>query len=149
MNEDDATDQSNKEARDNLLRDYNSILRESAVLTTFSGILFGFLLNISINFSAEGNIVERVILAVALFSITVAISLFIMPVIYHHMQYPYRSLEKFKNRSHRFLMFGIVPSMITLYLGLELALDRIIGEFSFFIAAVPLGLVYLFFRMRK
>jgi ABC-type uncharacterized transport system permease subunit len=149
MNEDDATDQSNKEARDNLLRDYNSILRESAVLTTFSGILFGFLLNISINFSAEGNIVERVILAVALFSITVAISLFIMPVIYHHVQYPYKSLEKFKIRSHRFLLFGIVPSMITLYLGLELALDRIIGEFSFFIAAVPLGLVYLFFRMRK
>jgi ABC-type uncharacterized transport system permease subunit len=149
MNEKDAADNSNKETRDELLRDYNSILRECAVLTTFSGILFGFLLNISVIFPAEGNTVEKVILALALFSIAVAISLFIMPIIYHHLQYPYKSLEKFKKRSHRFLLFGIVPSMITLYLGLELALDRIIGEFSFFIAAVPLGLVYLFFRMRK
>lgn len=149
MNEKDTADDSNKETRDELLRDYNSILRECAVLTTFSGILFGFLLNISVNFPAKGNTVDEVILAIALFSVTVAISLFIMPIIYHHMQYPYKSLEKFKERSHRFLLFGIVPSLVTLYLGLDLALERIIGEFSFLIAAVPLGLVYLFFRMRK
>ena len=27
-----------------------------------------------------------------------------MPVIYHHLQYPYKNLEKFKVRSHRFTL---------------------------------------------
>lgn len=34
---------------DKLIRRYDTILKESALLTTFSGILFGFLLNISVN----------------------------------------------------------------------------------------------------
>jgi hypothetical protein len=43
----------------------------------------------------------------------VAISLFVMPVIYHHIHYPYRDLEKFKDRSHRFMMFGLIPAGVT------------------------------------
>ena len=35
--------------KDDIIKDYNSIIRESALLTTVSGFLFGFLLNISIN----------------------------------------------------------------------------------------------------
>ena len=31
-------------SKDRLLRDYDTILKESAVLTTFAGVLFGFLL---------------------------------------------------------------------------------------------------------
>ena len=34
---------------DKLISSYDTILKESAILTTFSGILFGFLLQISIN----------------------------------------------------------------------------------------------------
>jgi hypothetical protein len=37
---------------DNLLKDYDSILKEAALLTTFTGILFGFLLNISVTSSS-------------------------------------------------------------------------------------------------
>jgi len=33
---------------DKLFRDYDTVLKESAILTTFGGVLFGFLLNISI-----------------------------------------------------------------------------------------------------
>ena len=39
----------NNDIKDDIIRDYNSIIRESALLTTVSGFLFGFLLNISIN----------------------------------------------------------------------------------------------------
>jgi hypothetical protein len=38
-----------KTQRDDLIDDYDSVLRESALLTTVAGILFGFLLNISVN----------------------------------------------------------------------------------------------------
>lgn len=149
MNDGEAPDSAHKDNKDSLLQDYNSVLRESAVLTTFSGFLFGFLLNISVNFPKDADLVDKVILATALFTITLATSLFIMPVIYHHIQFPYNSLEKFKKRSHRFLIFGIIPALVTLYLGLDLALVHIVGNVSFAIAAIPMGLVYLFYRMRK
>jgi hypothetical protein len=73
-----------------------------------------------------------------------------MPVIYHHLQYPYKDLDKFKIRSHRFIVFGLIPAGITLFLGLELALSSILDRFpAFILAAVPFVLVYILFRMRK
>ena len=140
-----------KRKEDRLVRDYDTVLRESALLTTFAGILFGFLLNISIN--AVRNELEyddRIALVVALFSITIAISLFVMPVIYHHIQYPYGDFEKFKRRSHRFIIFGLIPAGFTLYLGLELALSSVTEAIlAYILAAIPFFLVYIFFRMRK
>jgi hypothetical protein len=140
-----------KRKEDRLVRDYDTVLRESALLTTFAGILFGFLLNISIN--AVRNELEyddRIALVVALFSITIAISLFVMPVIYHHIQYPYGDFEKFKRRSHRFVIFGLIPAGFTLYLGLELALSSVTEAIlAYILAAIPFFLVYIFFRMRK
>jgi hypothetical protein len=140
-----------KRKEDRLVRDYDTVLRESALLTTFAGILFGFLLNISIN--AVRNELEyddRIALVVALFSITIAISLFVMPVIYHHIQYPYGDFEKFKRRSHRFVIFGLIPAGFTLYLGLELALSSVTEAIlAYMLAAIPFFLVYIFFRMRK
>jgi hypothetical protein len=73
-----------------------------------------------------------------------------MPVIYHHIQYPYKDLQKFKIRSHRFIIFGLIPAGITLFLGLELALSSIIDRFhAFMLAAIPFAIVYILFRMRK
>ena len=50
---------------------------------------------------------EKIILVLALFSITIAVSLFVIPVIYHHLQFPYTSVDKFKRRAHRFIIFGL------------------------------------------
>ena len=127
------------------------VLRESALLTTFAGILFGFLLNISVNAARnELEYDDRIVLVVALFSITIAISLFVMPVIYHHIQYPYGDFEKFKRRSHRFVIFGLIPAGFTLYLGLEFALSSVTEAIlAYILAAIPFFLVYIFFRMRK
>ena len=140
----------NEEARDRLVQDYGTVLRESAVLTAFAGILFGFLFEAATSAPGSLAFADRVSLLVALFSITVAISLFVMPVIYHHLQYPYRDIEKFKQRSHHFIVFGLIPAGITLYLGLEIALASVMDAgYAFALAAVPFVMVYIFFRLRK
>lgn len=138
-----------EDRRDDLVRDYGTVLRESSILIVISGILFGFLLNITVNVPEDRSIVTMVSLLAAMFSITVAISFFAMPVIYHHLQYPYTDIEKFKLRSHRFVVFGLVPMGITLYLGLAIALSSLLGEFAFIPAAFPFVIVYGLFRMRK
>lgn len=134
---------------DRLLKDYDSIIRESSLLTTFSGFLFGFLLNISVVAPEELALTNRITLLVAITSITIAISLFVLPVIYHHLQYPYSDLEKFKRRAHRFLMFGFVPIGATLYLSLEVAISLLVGDLAFMIAAIPFVFVYILFLNRK
>jgi erythromycin esterase/uncharacterized protein DUF6328 len=92
------------EKDDRLFRDYDTILKESTILTTFAGVLFGFLLNISVRGSNQLIYPEKVILVLSLFSITIAISLFVMPVIYHHLQFPYTDIDRFKRRAHRFII---------------------------------------------
>lgn len=99
-----ANDDNTHETDDKLIQRYDTILKETALLTTFSGILFGFLLNMAINVPNNFTFIDKITLIVALYSITVAASLFVMPVVYHHLQYPYGSLHKFKSRSHRFIL---------------------------------------------
>jgi hypothetical protein len=71
-----------EEVRDSLVKDYGTVLRESALLTTFSGLLFGFLLNISILSAKQFS--YRIIILIALFNIVVAMCMFVIPVIYHY-----------------------------------------------------------------
>jgi hypothetical protein len=139
-----------EEEEDRLIRGYDTIVRESALLTTTGGILFGFLLDISINSQESFSPINRITLLVTLYSITIAISLFVMPVIYHHLQYPYRDLQKFKERSHRFMIFGLIPFGLTLYLALQIALSFSVSwEVAFGLAAIPFLFVYLLFKKRK
>jgi Family of unknown function (DUF6328) len=147
---DDYSDKEKREERDHLTQDYDTIVKESSLLTTAGGILFGFLLSISINNPESFSLINRITLLVALYSITIAISLFVMPVIYHHLQYPYSDLEKFKERSHKFMIFGLIPVGLTLYLALEIALSFTVSrEIAFGLAAIPFLLVYLLFKKRK
>ena len=135
--------------KDRLFRDYDTVLKESAVLTTFGGVMFGFLLNISIRGSNQLAYLEKIILVLALFSITIAVSLFVMPVIYHHVQFPYTDIDKFKQRAHRFILFGFIPTLVTLYLGMILAFSPLIDNMSYFVAGLPFLFVYILYRMRK
>jgi hypothetical protein len=148
MSDDDHIENARK---DKLTQDYGAVLRESAILTTFSVFLFGFLLNISINSSTEFILVDKIILLAALFSITISAVLFIMPVIYHHLEYPYLDFTKFKHRSHRFTLFGLIPAMITLFLGLQIATRSLVGNItiSFVLGTIPFILIYVFYRLRK
>jgi hypothetical protein len=140
-----------KRRKDDLVKDYGAVLRESAILTSFSGFLFGFLLNISISSSSSFILTDKIILLISLLSITTSVSLFIMPIIYHHLEYPYIDIEKFKQRSHRFTLFGLIPAMITLFLGLQLAMRFLVGNIvvAFLLGAIPFVLIYAFYRLRK
>jgi hypothetical protein len=140
-----------KKSSDKLTSDYGALLRESAILTSFAGFLFGFLLNISITTSANFILLDKAILLIALSSITVSISLFIMPVIYHHLEYPYIDFEKFKQRSHRFTLYGLVFALLTLFLGIELAMTSLLGNntSALSLGIVPFVLIYIFYRLRK
>jgi hypothetical protein len=148
----------NNAVKDDIIKDYDSIIRESSLLTTVCGFLFGFLLNISINTPRGFTAEDSFILMIALYSISFAVSFFAMPAIYHHIQYPYKDLEKFKLRAHRFMKFGIVPATITLYLGLVLGMkfgihlgfnSLNVDYVAFLLAAVPFLFIYIFFRERK
>jgi Family of unknown function (DUF6328) len=136
-------------SKDSLLRDYDTVLKESTLLTTFSGVLFGFLLNISITASNRLEYPHKIVLVLALFSITIAVSLFVMPVIYHHLQFPYHDLGKFKRRAHRFIIFGLAPTFFTLYLGMVLAFAPLINNLGYVVAMLPFALVYFLYRLRK
>lgn len=157
---DDSSDINSKkvEMNDDLDNNLGTILRESTLLTTVSGFLFGFLLNISINTPKGFGAGDSIILLIALFSITFAISLFVMPVIYHHFQYPYRGLAKFRERSHKFIMYGIIPAAFTLYLGLVLGLDLglklgfplLDTDFiAFLLAIIPFIFTFIVYKKRK
>jgi hypothetical protein len=147
---DDYSDNENKKKGDRLTQDYDTIVKESSLLTTAGGILFGFLLSISINPPSDFSLINRITVLIALYSITIAVSLFVMPVIYHHVQYPSRDLGKFKERSHRFMIFGLIPAGVTLYLALEIALSFTVGGgIAFVLAAIPFLFVYILFKKRK
>ncbi|HEX2407345.1 MAG TPA: hypothetical protein VHJ38_09075 [Nitrososphaeraceae archaeon] len=157
MNEEKNSKKEKEAVKDDIIQDYDTVLKESGVLTSISGIIFGFLLNISINSPKGFTIEDSIILMMSLYSISFAVSFFVMPIIYHHIQYPYRDLEKFKIRSHQFIKFGMIPGAITMYLGLLLglkfSLHTGIGPayeyFSYILAIGPLVLVYIFFKKRK
>ncbi len=155
------TDEVRKEkhsANGDIAEDYDTILKESAVLTTVSGFLFGFLLNISRNRPSDFSSEDSIILMLALFTVTFATCFLFMPVFYHHLQFPYHNVEKFKRRSHRFMVFGTVPLIITLYFGLLLGLkfglhlgfeSPAIEYWAYIMSAIPFVSVYLFYRNRK
>ncbi len=114
--------QKKEEVKDDIVKDYDTVVREGSVLSSVSGIIFGFLLNISINSPGGFTTEDSLILMISLYSITFAVSFFVMPVVYHHLQYPYKDIDKFKIRSHQFIKFGTIPGAITMYLGLVLGL---------------------------
>lgn len=148
---------SKEDVKDDVIHDYDSVLKESGVLTSVSGIVFGFLLSISINPPNGFRREDSIILMISLYSISFAVSFFVMPIVYHHIQYPYKDINKFNIRSHRFIKFGLIPGAITLYLclalGLKFGLHASVGIYyehiSYLLAIVPFIFVYIFFKMRK
>ena len=129
---------------------YDTILKESAALTTFSGILFGFFLDISINPPITFSYMDKILLLITLFTITIATSLFVMPIIYHHIQYPYGDFEKFRKRSHRFILYGLIPVGITLIIALEIASSLLISKsLSIILSLIPIILIIVLYLKRK
>ena len=129
---------------------YDTILKESAALVTFSGILFGFILNISINPPDNFSYIDKILLLITLYAITIAACLFVMPIIYHHLQYPYHDFEKFRKRSHRFILYGLIPVGITLIIALGISSSLLINKSIFIpLSIIPFILIIVLYLKRK
>ena len=136
-----------KARMDVLVPDYRTILAELGVLTTVSVLLFGFLLGSASSFAHSR--LEEWVYAMTTVLVASATLCFVLPVAYHHIQFPYEDFEKFQTRSHRWILIGLPLLGVGLYLALCLALWSLFGAASLGIAGAPLAAAGLFFALRK
>ena len=130
-----------------LIDDYRSILTELALLTTVSVLLFGFLLSNVRNFADSA--LEEWIFAVDIVVVASATLVFVLPVAYHHLQFPYHDFAKFQARSHRWVLIGAPLLGAGLYLSLCLALWSLFDAWALGIAALPIAAMGAGFVLRK
>ena len=119
-------------------------LSECRTMISAVGILFGFLLSSSI-IAQTLSFWDKVVLATAMLTSVVSIGVYAMPVIYHHLQFPYKDKQKFILRTHHFLFAGFLPFALTLLLSSGLVLKHLFGLEATPIALLPLlvlGVVY-------
>jgi Family of unknown function (DUF6328) len=136
-----------EEARsDKLLENYRSILNEFSLLTTVSVLLFGFLLTSS---SIATSDVEQWTYTVAVVLVATATLIFVLPVAYHHLQFPYYDFAKFRLRAHNWIRIGLPLLGASFYLTLVLSISSIFHELSVGIAAIPLLATAVAFFVRK
>jgi len=131
---------------DDLVENYRTILNELALLTTVSVLLFGFLLASG---GIVGSKVEEWAYAIALLLVATATLIFVLPVAYHHLQYPYRDFEKFQHRTHTWMRAGLPLLGGSFYLTLVLAISELFQEAAIVVAAVPLLVTLAVFFLRK
>jgi len=130
---------------------FGEILGEFRLLVAVSGILFGFLLNVSVSRAKDVSI-ELTFLVLALACAAVSVLIFLLPVIYHHYHsFPVteEEREKLYIRSHRFALWGIITLILSIYFSLILAFYSIISWLSFVAATVILLIPAFLFKLRK
>ena len=93
------------------------------ILASGSSIFFGFLLNIAVNPPSYFGLFDSIILLTALYAVTVATVMFILPVIYHATSYRRLDVERFLYRTKKPVLIGIICVTLTMCLGLGLALN--------------------------
>jgi fumarate reductase subunit D len=144
MPERDAKDE--KAGSDELSENYRTLLNELALLTTVSVLLFGFLLASP---GIAGSDLEEWTYAVAIVLVGTSTLIFVLPVAYHHIQFPYRDFAKFQRRTHNWVSFGLPVLGISFYLTLVLSISSIFDELAVVIAGVPLLATVIAFFARK
>jgi hypothetical protein len=123
-------------------------LRWSQLLGAASSIFFGFLLNIAVNPPSYFHFSDDMILLAALYAVTVATVMFIMPVIHHSTHYRQFDVERFLLITKEYVIIGIICIMFTMYLGLGLALNsKLPIQIAYGSASLPF--IFIFFRIFK
>jgi len=125
---------------------YHTILTELALLTTVSVLLFGFLLTRTERSLSD---IEEWLLAIALITVASSTTVFILPVAYHRLQFPYSDWAKFQLRSHSFINLGFPLLAAGLYLSLTLAVWDLFEAGSFLVACMPLAVAGLILATRR
>ena len=123
-----------------------AIMRQSRLLASLSGVTIGFLLNISVSSPSDLSFANHLSLVIAIFSATMAATLFIMPSIFYHIPSRLINLEIFVSASQRFILYGIIAVSITFYICLEVSLSSLLRmDTAFGVAAIPFVLAYSIF----
>jgi hypothetical protein len=120
------------------------------ILASSSSIFFGFLLNIAVNPPSYFTFFDNVILLAALYSVTAATAMFIMPVIYHANTYRQLDVEKFLSRTKKPVRMGIICITLAMYMGLGLALtSKLPDPIAYSLASFPAIFIFFeFFKLR-
>jgi hypothetical protein len=118
------------------------------ILATASSIFFGFLLNIAVDPPSYFTFFDNVILLAALYAVTVATAMFILPVIFHATHYRKLDVERFLLRNKQYVLIGIFCVMLAMYLDLGLLLtSKLPGEIAYGLASLPfIFICFEFFR---
>lgn len=132
---------------DGIVDNYRSILSELSLLATVSVLLFGFLLTVATRDSPTTT--EQWLLFAALISVSSATLVFILPVAYHRMEFPYQNWEKFQRRSHYFIAVGVPIFIIGIYLSMTVAIWDLLSWSGFAISAIPLLFAAVIFLGRR
>ena len=123
-------------------------MRWSQILAAASSIFFGFLLNIAVKPPSYFHFSDSIILLAALYAVTVATVMFIMPVIHHSTHYRQFDVERFLLITKEYVIIGIICMMFTMYLGLGLALNsKVPIQIAYGSASLPF--IFIFFRFFK
>jgi Family of unknown function (DUF6328) len=126
----------------------------SIILASASSIFFGFLLNITVNPPSYFTFLDNVILLAALYAVTVATAMFIMPVIFHASHYRKFDVERFLLRTKQYVLIGIICVMLAMYLGLGLLLtSKLPIQIAYGLASLPFIIIIIilfrFFRRTR
>jgi Family of unknown function (DUF6328) len=117
------------------------------ILASASSIFFGFLLNIAVDPPSYFTFFDNVILLTALYAVTVATAMFILPVIFHARHYRKLDVERFLLRNKQYVLIGIFCVMLAMYLGLGLLLTtKLPGEIAYGLASLPFIIIIIMIR---
>ena len=117
------------------------------ILASASSIFFGFLLNIAVNPPSYFTFLDNAILLAALYAVTIATTMFIMPVIFHASHYRKFDVERFLLRTKQYVLIGIICVMLAMYLGLGLLLtSKLPIQIAYGLASLPFIIIIILFQ---
>ena len=121
------------------------------ILASASSIFFGFLLNIAVDPPSYFTFFDNIILLAALYAVTIATTMFILPVIFHASHYRKLDVERFLLRTKEPVLIGIFCVMLAMYLGLGLAMSsKLPGEIAYGLPSLPFIFICIeFFRYMR
>jgi Family of unknown function (DUF6328) len=121
-------------------------LRWSQILAAASSIFFGFVLKIAVNPPSYFQLFDNLVLLAALYAVTTATAMFIMPVVHHMLHYHKFDVEKYLLATKKYTLIGIICVMLAMYLGLGLSLNsKVPTEIAYGLALLPFMIIFIRF----
>jgi len=135
------------EAHD-VARALSDVLAELRTLLTVAGVIFGFLLTASI-YQVSFPPAKQALFVSAIIASVLSIGILSIPIIYHHVQFPYTNKEKFIARSHQFITLAFAPFILMFFLITTFILFDFFGYYALLISFLLLAAFVAIYASRK